>query len=155
MRELIGKVPTKDPNITEVVYRTEIVRCLACQQTVPMGIEVVTVQKSGEYKKVLRHVCYCRGHGFDYETKAHSLPIRPHAQSQTSFLRFNQFDPAGSCQAQSFDCRVLLILRLSIFLSDAAAKPLRATLPLFASGLGGLGLLGWRQKRKKSAVLAI
>jgi hypothetical protein len=85
MRELIGKIPTKDPNITEVVYRTEIVRCLACQQTVPMGIEVVTVQKSGEARKVLRHVCYCRGHGFDYETKAQSLPIRPHAQSQTSF----------------------------------------------------------------------
>ena len=48
MRELVGKIPTKDPNITEVVYRAEVVRCLACQQTVPMGIEVVTVQKSGE-----------------------------------------------------------------------------------------------------------
>ena len=38
MRELIGKIPTKDPNITEVVYLTEIVRCLDCQQNVPMGI---------------------------------------------------------------------------------------------------------------------
>jgi hypothetical protein len=26
--------------------------------------------------------------------------------------------------------------------------PLAATLPLFATGLGGLGLLGWRRKRK-------
>jgi hypothetical protein len=85
MRELIGKIPTKDPSITEVVYRTEIVRCLACQRTVPMGIEVVIVQKSGGARKVLRHVCYCRAHGLDYETKAHSLPIRPHTQSQTSF----------------------------------------------------------------------
>ena len=33
----------------------------------------------------------------------------------------------------------------------AAATPLPAALPLFASGLGGLGLLGWRRKRKKSA----
>ena len=85
MRELIGKIPTKDPNITNVVYRAEIVRCLACQRTVPMGIEVVTVQKSGEARKVLRHVCYCRGHGLEYETKAHSLPIRSNAQSQISF----------------------------------------------------------------------
>jgi hypothetical protein len=32
--------------------------------------------------------------------------------------------------------------------------PLPATLPLFASGLGALGLLGWRRKRKASAALA-
>ena len=90
MRELIGKIYTKDPSISEKVYFAEMVRCLECQQTVPMGIEVVTVQKSGESKKVLRHVCYCRGHGFDYESKAHSRPIRPHAQSQTSFLPSNK-----------------------------------------------------------------
>jgi hypothetical protein len=30
--------------------------------------------------------------------------------------------------------------------------PLPATLPLFATGLGGLGLLGWRKKRKAQAV---
>jgi hypothetical protein len=28
------------------------------------------------------------------------------------------------------------------------ATPLPATLPLFATGIGGLGLLGWRRKRK-------
>ena len=32
--------------------------------------------------------------------------------------------------------------------------PIPATLPLFASGLGALGLLGWRRKRKKVAALA-
>ena len=30
--------------------------------------------------------------------------------------------------------------------------PVRAALPLFATGLGGLGLLGWRRKRKAQAV---
>jgi hypothetical protein len=30
--------------------------------------------------------------------------------------------------------------------------PLPATLPLFATGLGALGLLGWRRKRKAQAV---
>jgi hypothetical protein len=32
--------------------------------------------------------------------------------------------------------------------------PLPAALPLFATGLGGLGLLGWRRKRKNVAALA-
>jgi hypothetical protein len=31
---------------------------------------------------------------------------------------------------------------------NVAATPLPATLPLFASGLGALGLLGWSRKRK-------
>jgi len=30
-------------------------------------------------------------------------------------------------------------------------EPLPATLPLFASGLAGLGLLGWRRKKKANA----
>ena len=32
--------------------------------------------------------------------------------------------------------------------------PLAAALPLFTSGLGALGLLGWRRKRKNAAALA-
>ena len=32
--------------------------------------------------------------------------------------------------------------------------PLPATLPLFATGLGALGLLGWRRKRKAAALAA-
>ena len=33
----------------------------------------------------------------------------------------------------------------------ADATPLPAALPLFAGGLGALGLLGWRRKRKQAA----
>jgi hypothetical protein len=33
----------------------------------------------------------------------------------------------------------------------AAPTPLPAALPLFATGLGALGLLGWRRKRKAQA----
>ena len=36
----------------------------------------------------------------------------------------------------------------------SSATPLPATLPLFATGLGALGLLGWRRKRKKAAIAA-
>jgi hypothetical protein len=37
------------------------------------------------------------------------------------------------------------------FISDSPV-PLPATLPLFATGLGAIGLLGWRRKRKAQAV---
>lgn len=87
MRELVGKIPTKDPNITEAVYLSEIVRCLECGRTVPVGIEVVTVERCGESKKATRHVCYCRAHGFDYEAKAQSLPIRTYAQKTFTSLQ--------------------------------------------------------------------
>jgi len=36
--------------------------------------------------------------------------------------------------------------------ATAPAVPLPATLPLFASGIGGLGLLGWRRKRRTRVV---
>jgi hypothetical protein len=36
-------------------------------------------------------------------------------------------------------------------LASPPAVPLPAALPLFATGLGALGLLGWRRKRKKDA----
>jgi hypothetical protein len=35
---------------------------------------------------------------------------------------------------------------------SSAATPLPSTLALFAAGLGGLGLLGWRSKRKAPSV---
>jgi hypothetical protein len=35
--------------------------------------------------------------------------------------------------------------------ADPAVTPLPAALPLFATGLGALGLLGWRRKRKAQA----
>jgi len=39
-------------------------------------------------------------------------------------------------------------------ITELSATPLPAALPLFASGLGGLGLLGWRRKRKNAAAIA-
>jgi hypothetical protein len=43
-------------------------------------------------------------------------------------------------------------LEFSPGIGNSAETPLPAALPLFASGLGGLGLLGWRRKRKAQAV---
>jgi hypothetical protein len=36
--------------------------------------------------------------------------------------------------------------------SPAGATPIPAALPLFATGIGGLGLLGWRRKRKARVI---
>ncbi len=38
------------------------------------------------------------------------------------------------------------------FAPEVAATPLPAALPMFATGLGALGLFGWRRKRKAQAV---
>jgi hypothetical protein len=38
--------------------------------------------------------------------------------------------------------------------NNLSQVPLPATLPLFASGLGALGLLGWRRKKKAQAATA-
>lgn len=38
--------------------------------------------------------------------------------------------------------------------NTAWATPLPAALPLFATGLGGLGLFGWRRKREAAALPA-
>ena len=37
------------------------------------------------------------------------------------------------------------------FIAEPTVTPLPAALPLFATGLGALGLLGWRRKRKQVA----
>ena len=78
VRDLMGKIPTKEPDVTEEIYLSELVRCGECERTVPVGIEVVTIRKSGESRKVLKHGYYCRAHGLDYETRAQSLPICSH-----------------------------------------------------------------------------
>ena len=70
MRQLIGKIPIKGQKLMEEVYLSEQVRCLECQKTVPIGVEVVRVQKDGHAKKVLKRVFYCRSHAGDYESRA-------------------------------------------------------------------------------------
>jgi len=82
MRDLIGKIPTKEPNVTKRVYFSELVRCRECQQTVPIGIEVITVKNVGESKEVLKHEYYCRAHGADSVTRVQNLPMRSNAQKQ-------------------------------------------------------------------------
>jgi hypothetical protein len=71
MRQLIGKIPIKSRDVIEEVYLSELVRCEECQRTVPIGIEVITVKKGSSPKKVVKHTCYCRAHGGEYQARAH------------------------------------------------------------------------------------
>ena len=47
---------------------------------------------------------------------------------------------------------VSLTLTTNLTPNPLSSTPLPAALPLFATNLGGLGLLGWRRKRKAAAV---
>jgi hypothetical protein len=69
MRQLIGKIGVKR-GIVEEVYLSETVRCRECQKTVPIGVEVVTVQKGGPVKKVVKRAFYCRSQAGGYESRA-------------------------------------------------------------------------------------
>ena len=68
MRELIGKI--KQRGLVQEVYRSELVMCRECQRTVPMGIEVITVQFEGSTRKVLKHAYFCQAHGLEYRAQA-------------------------------------------------------------------------------------
>ena len=63
MRQLIEKLTSKSRGVTDEVYLSENIRCQECQRTVPVGIEVITVQKANEKRKVIKHRYYCRAHG--------------------------------------------------------------------------------------------
>lgn len=51
MRQYIGRVPTSHRDVIAEIYLSEQIRCTECQKTVPIGIEVVAVQKGVEAEK--------------------------------------------------------------------------------------------------------
>jgi hypothetical protein len=63
----------------------------------------------------------------------------------------------GSCRSAgidpSFANDAQLIFSAGIQ-NDVSSTPLPATLPLFATGLGALGLFGWRRKRMDAAAIS-
>ena len=69
--------------------------------------------------------------------------VDPVLTSLTSLSVASTATPSGAGTDQGFT---------SVGDPAQAATPLPAALPLFAAGIGGLGLLGWRRKRKARAV---
>jgi hypothetical protein len=61
---------------------------------------------------------------------------------------------SGSWAINSTNGKTLSLGLLYGHTAAVGETPAPAALPLFATGLGALGLLGWRRKRKKAATLA-
>ena len=66
----------------------------------------------------------------------------------TPGLNFTGTDAFTYDRVDTTDLRTSNIAAVTI---DVGTTPLPATLPLLATALGGLGLLGWRRKRKTVA----
>lgn len=64
------------------------------------------------------------------------------------------FPCEGNCSTIITDDLGASVLEGADNISITAATPLPAALPLFAGGLGALGLLGWRRKRKNRTAIA-
>jgi len=84
--------------------------------------------------------------------------------SQTLFttaawFAFSLNQTGASPTTGCFDCNngqnLNFPMTQSGFESTASATPLPAALPLFSTGLGALGLLGWRRKRRKAAAFTV
>ena len=79
------------------------------------------------------------------------------SNSSTAYAFFKDIAancPGTACSGdQDFDDMVVKIQILSSS-NIETTTPLPATLPLFVSGLGALGLFGWRRKRKNAAASA-
>jgi hypothetical protein len=80
-------------------------------------------------------------HGLAFETNAGVFIIASQVQPNSTLLPTGNFYsqvPAGG--------------GFGVGLFNLSEIPVPAALPLFATGIGGLGLLGWRRKRKAQAV---
>lgn len=74
-------------------------------------------------------------------------------------------DPTASCSNSAGYLNLLGLLwglsevevtfgRIEVFtIAETSPVPLPAALPLFVTGLGALGLLGWRKRRKSVAAV--
>lgn len=68
------------------------------------------------------------------------------SDGQTAYAFFD--DAAGGRTDHDYDDMIVKLTFAASVGEEAAATPLPAALPLFAAGIGALGLLGWRRKRR-------
>jgi hypothetical protein len=85
-----------------------------------------------------------------YSVTGSSLLIQTFGHDLVTFLDLDGFFNSVLLSSTGFSFEFA-----NLTVSDPpTATPLPAALPLFATGLGALGLLGWRRKRKNAAIAA-
>ena len=80
----------------------------------------------------------------NYKSRVNGGPDGLYVDLFTSPVDANLYDPTTTAQVYS----------TTLDIAPLTATPLPAAAPLFAAGLGGLGLLGWRKKRKNAVLTA-
>jgi hypothetical protein len=122
--------------------------------TTPLLFNLTGINASGGYIPfTFNSLHYASGSGeaINGGTIASGLEIAFATVSSTVAYAF--FDDGGAGPDRDFDDMVVRI-QISDLSHSLPEVPLPAALPLFASGLGALGLLGWRRKRKAAAKVA-
>jgi len=91
---------------------------------------------------------------FDVTDAAHDLTLASLTRSDVSGANTGQLFAADICPLAGCGQGLTGFAAGSSILNigNEGTTPLPAALPLFATGLGGLGLLGWRRKRKTAVV---
>ena len=82
---------------------------------------------------------------FDLNSLLNASGAGWHLEQATAINNLGQIVGIGSYNEESTH---------AILLTPVAETPLPAALPLFATGLGAMGLLGWRWKRRAAALVA-
>ena len=119
--------------------------------TGPLLFILSGINPSGGYVPItFNSLNYSSGNGeaINGGTIASDLEIAFAQVSSTVVYAF--FDDGGAGPDRDFDDMVVRI-QISDLPTSLGNAPLPAALPLFATGLGALGLLGWRRKRKALA----
>jgi hypothetical protein len=92
-------------------------------------------------------------HDIFYDASQQSDPIVSAIPASITSNFTYSLEPGAEYFAQFCDGTFCLDLTPQT-LAETVVTPLPAALPLFAAGLGALGLLGWRRRKKTAAALA-
>ena len=93
-------------------------------------------------------------HHIFYDASQQSDPVVSSIPASISSNFTYSLEPGAEYSAQYCDGTFCLDLTPQT-LAETVVTPLPAALPLFAAGLGALGLLGWRRRKKAVALAAV